>query len=181
MPELELVPAYRPLFICQQCGFSNVHIPLCLWCKWSSPEAAGAFKAATSRRGRRISGPSRVTWKPDPPDLKRGSQRPTESPASPPGLETLCGYESAVATNPPTVSAPAPQPHPHSDEGPILKATVRAPSNLISDLLQKHYTLLDRRGLPATSVVVPPRYPTDRKSTRLNSSHDVISRMPSSA
>jgi hypothetical protein len=160
LPELELVPAYRPLFICQQCGFSNVHIPLCLWCKWSSPEAADAFKAAASRRGRRISGPSRVTWKPDLPDLKSASERPTESPANPPGLELLCGYEPAVATDPLTVSAPAAQPHPHSDEGPILKATVRNPSNLITDLPQKHSTLLDRRGLPAASVVVPPRYPT---------------------
>lgn len=161
MPELELVPAYRPLFICQQCGFSNVHIPLCLWCKWSSPEAAGAFKAATSRRGRRISGPSRVTWKADLSDSKSGSKRPTESPANPPGLEPLCGSEPAVATNPLTVSVPAAQPHPHSDEGSILiKAIVRAPSNLITDLPQKRSTLLDRRGLPGASVIVPPRYPT---------------------
>jgi len=160
LPELELVPAYRPLFICQRCGFSNVHIPLCLWCKWSSPEAADAFKAATSRRGRGISGPSRVTWKSDPPDLKSGGKRLTEPPSNPPGLEPLCGSEAAVATSPLTVSTPASQPHPHPDEGSILKAIVRATSNRITDHPQKRSTLLDRRGLPAASVVVPPRYPT---------------------
>jgi hypothetical protein len=161
LPELELVPAYRPLFICQQCGFSNVHIPLCLWCKWTSPESADAFKAATSQRGRRISGPSRVTWTLDRPDLKSAGQRPTESPANPPGLGPLCGSKPSVATNPLKGSVSAAQPHPHSDEDLTVKGTPRAPSNLITDHPQKRTTLRVRRGLPAASVVlVPPRYPT---------------------
>ena len=160
MPELGLVPAYRPLFICQRCGFSNVYIPLCLWCKWSSPEAADAFKAAASRRGWRISGPSRVTWKSDLPDLKGGDQRTTEPPANPPGLGPLCGFKPTVVTSHLTVSAPAVQPHPHPDEDSIVKAIERAPSNLVIDLPQKRSPLRVRRGLPTASVVLPPRYPT---------------------
>ena len=157
LPELELVPAYRPLFTCQQCGFSNLYIPLCLWCKWSSLEAADAFKSATSRRGRRLSGPGRVTWKPDLPDLRGGGQRPTTLP----GLESSCGSEPAVATNLPLLGAVlAAQPHHHPDRDSIVKATEGATSNLITELPQKTCALRIRRGLPATSVVVPSRYPT---------------------
>jgi len=132
---------------------------LCLWCKWSSPEAADAFEAATSRRSRRISGPSRVTWKPEPPDLKRGGQRPTALPAKLPGLEALCGSKPAVASNPLPGSALAAQPYPNSDQDSIVAASVRTTSNLITDLPQKPCALRVRRGLPAASVVVPSRYP----------------------
>lgn len=155
LPELELVPAYRPLFTCQKCGFSNVYIPLCLWCKWSSPEAADAFKSATSRRGRRISGPGRVTWKQDLPDLRGGGQTPTALPMNPPGLESFDGSEPAVATyHPLPCPALAAQPHYHADRNSIVKATV------ISELTHETCALRIRRGLPATSVVVPSRYPT---------------------
>lgn len=161
MPELELVPAYRPLFTCQQCGFSNVYIPLCLWCKWSSPEAADAFKSATSRRGRRISGPGRITWEPDLQDSRSRGQRPTTLPMDHPNLESFRGSEPAVATNH-TLPSPAlaVRPHHHCDRDSIVKATVRATSHLITELPQKTCALRVRRGLPATSVVVPSRYPT---------------------
>ncbi|KAF8640241.1 hypothetical protein AX16_010137 [Volvariella volvacea WC 439] len=58
LPELQLAPADRPLFTCQQCGFSNAYIPLCLWCSWSSKPAQEAFESSAPR-ARRASAPSK--------------------------------------------------------------------------------------------------------------------------
>lgn len=155
MPALELVPAYRPLFTCHHCGFSNAYIPLCLWCKWTSPEASVAFEAAASRRrGRSISGPSRVIH------IIREIQRP---PPRFPRLGPLCGLKPPVA-NSLLDSAAAVLPHPHSDRGSIIKATASATSGLDTDLPPKLPALHIRRGLPATNVVVP-SVPSRRPST----------------
>jgi hypothetical protein len=154
LPALELVPAYRPLFTCHHCGFSNVYIPLCLWCKWTSPEAAVAFEAASRRRGRSVSGPSRVIWKLDLPRVTRQSQRPPVSQAGFLSLGSLCGLKPPVA-NSLLDSAAAVLPHPHSDRGSIIRATACAISGLDTDLPPKLPALRIRRGLPATNVVVP--------------------------
>jgi hypothetical protein len=152
LPALELVPAHRPLFTCHHCGFSNVYIPLCLWCKWTSPEASVAFKAAASRRrGRSISGPSRVIWKLNLPHVTRESQRLT---LGFPSLGPLCGFKSPVA-NSLLDSAAAVLPHPHSDRGSVIRATASATSGPDTDLPPKPPALHIRRGLPATNVVVP--------------------------
>jgi hypothetical protein len=129
-----------------------VYIPLCLWCKWTSPEASVAFKAAASRRrGRSISGPSRVIWKLDLPHITRESQRP---PPDFPSLGPLCGLKSPVA-NSFLDSAAAVLPRPHSDRGSVIRATASATSGLDTDLPPKLPALRIRRGLPATNVVVP--------------------------
>ena len=153
MPALELVPAYRPLFTCHCCGFSNAYIPLCLWCKWTSPEASVAFKAAASRRrGRSISGPSRVIWKVGVPHITRESQRPLD--AGFPSLGPFCGLKPVADSL--LDSAGAVLPHPHSDRGSIIRATASATtSGLDTDLPPKLPTLRIRRGLSATNVVVP--------------------------
>jgi hypothetical protein len=164
LPELELVPAHRPLFTCQNCGFSNVYIPLCLWCKWTSPEAAVAFEAATSRRrGRSISGPSRVFLKAGLPDIARDSQRPPLLQTSFPSSGSLRGLKPPVA-NPLLDSAAAVLPHSHSDRGSIIRATASATSSLDTDLPPKLPSLCIRRTLSATNVVVPP-VPSRRPST----------------
>ncbi|KAN0104020.1 hypothetical protein V8E52_011381 [Russula decolorans] len=145
LPALELVPAHRPLFTCHHCGFSNVYIPLCLWCKWTSPEASVAFEAAASRcRGRSISGPSRVIH------LTRESQR---RPPGFPSLGPLCVKPSI--SNSLLDSAAAVLPHPHSDRGSIIRATASATSGLDTDLPPKLPALRIRRGLSATNVMVP--------------------------
>ena len=162
LPELELVPAHRPLFTCQQCGFSNVYIPLCLWCKWTSSETAVAFEAATSRRrGRSISGPSRVFWKADLPGLTPGGQKPPPLQASFPSLGALRGHKSPVATL--MDSALAVLPHPHSDRGSIVRVTAGTTSCLDTELPPKSTPLRIRRGLPASNVVVSSVVP--RQST----------------
>jgi hypothetical protein len=165
LPELGLVPAHRPLFTCQQCGFSNVYIPLCLWCRWTSPEAAVAFEEASSsrRRGRSISGPSRVIWRADLPDPRRASQGLPLLQAGFPSLGALRGLKPPVA-NPLLDSALAVLPHPHSDRGSIIRATTRATSSLDTDLPPKTPSLRIRRGLPATNVVVP-SVPSQRPTT----------------
>jgi len=155
LPALELVPAYRPLFTCRHCGFSNVYIPLCLWCKWTSPEASVAFEAAASRRrGRSISGPSRVIWKVDYTHVTRESQRPPLPKAGFLSLGPLSGLKPPVA-NSFLDSAAAVLPHPHSDRGSIIRATASATRGLDTDLPPKPPALCIRRGLPATNVVVP--------------------------
>jgi hypothetical protein len=144
-----LVPAHRPLFTCHHCGFSNVYIPLCLWCKWTSPEASVAFEAAASRRrGRSISGPSRAIWIVDLPRITP-EKRPPLPQAGFPGMGPLCGANSLLD------SAAAVVPHPHCDRGSISRATASATSGLDTDLPPKLPTLRIRRGLPATNVVVP--------------------------
>ena len=156
MPALELVPAHRPLFTCHYCGFSNVYIPLCLWCKWTSPEASVTFKAAASRRrGRSISGPSRVVWKVDFSHVTRESKRPPLPRAGFPSLEPLCGLKPPPVANSLRDSAAAVLPHPHSDRGSIIRVNASATSGLDTDLPPKLAALRIRRGLPATNLVVP--------------------------
>ncbi len=149
------------MFTCQHCGFSNVYVPLCLWCKWTSPGAAVAFQAAISRRrGRSISGPSRVIWKVDLPHLIRESQRAPPLQASFSSLGPLCGVKPSVA-NPLLDSAAAVLPHSHSDRCSNIRATVSG-LGLVTDLPPKPPALRIRRGLPATNVVVrsvPSRHP----------------------
>lgn len=143
------------MFTCHRCGFSNICIPLCLWCKWASPEASVAFEAAASRcRGRSISGPSRVNWKVDLPRITREGLRPSLRQADFPNLGPLCGLKPSV-TNPFLHSAAAVLPHPQSDRGLIIKATASVTSGIDTDLTPKFPALRIRRGLPATNVVVP--------------------------
>jgi len=171
LPALELVPAYRPLFTCHHCGFSNAYIPLCLWCKWTSSEASVAFEAAASRRrGRSISGPSSVVWKVELPHAKRESQRPLLPEAAFPSLGPLCGVKPPVADS--LDSAAAVLPHPHSDRGLIIRATASVTSGLDTDLPPKLPALRIRRGLPATNVVVKSvasRYPSTIPSAIISS------------
>ena len=158
MPALELVPAYRPLFTCHHCGFSNLYIPLCLWCKWTSTEASVAFEASASRRrGRSISGPSRVIRKVDLPNVTCENQKPQLQQANFPSLRPLCGLKPPVA-NSLLDSAAAVLPHPLSDRGSIIRATVSATSGPDTDL-----PLRFRRESPTTNVgvpSVPPRHPS---------------------
>jgi hypothetical protein len=138
------------MFTCHRCGFSNVYIPLCLWCKWTSPEASVAFEAAASRRrGRSISGPSRAIWIVNLPRVTC-EKRPPLPQAGFASMGLLCGANSLLD------SAAAVVPHPHCDRDSIIRATASATNGLDTDLPPKHPTLRIRRGLPATNVVVPP-------------------------
>ena len=146
-----------------------MYIPLCLWCKWTSPEAAVAFEAAISRRrGRSISGPNKVIWKTDLSDLARERKKSPVLRASFPRLGALRGLKPPVGD---TLldSAHAVLAHPHSDRGSIIRATARATSSLGTDLPLKPPTLRIRRGLPATNVVVPSQHPTTRTTPTIPS------------
>jgi len=169
LPDLALAPAYRPLFTCQRCGFSNVYIPLCLWCRWSSSEAAVAFEAATSHRRRRLSGPSRVTWKPPVSDLRREVQIPQGLATNFPSFGSLSGPKPPVAMNHLPVTVLAALPHPLPDWNPGITMTEKPHDTLDTHLPHKPYTLRIRRGLPAASLAVPPRYPTVSPSPSLHS------------
>ncbi|KAF9007499.1 hypothetical protein BDQ17DRAFT_218857 [Cyathus striatus] len=61
LPEMQLAPESRPLFTCGHCGFSNSLVPLCLWCRWTSPEAILKFEQSTPR-ARRITAPTKASW-----------------------------------------------------------------------------------------------------------------------
>ncbi|KIK03020.1 hypothetical protein K443DRAFT_677175 [Laccaria amethystina LaAM-08-1] len=61
LPTLQLTPTERPIFQCQQCGFINTLISICLWCCWTSDAAHDQFHRSAPRRPRRISAPPRVT------------------------------------------------------------------------------------------------------------------------
>ena len=175
MPQLELVPAQRPLFTCQQCGFSNVYIPLCLWCSWTSPEAALAFVAATPRRSRRISGPGRAVWKGDTSDLRREVRKPQESSASTAAslnLGTLRGSKLLVAANTLQESTCG---GPQSERNTVVTATVRALGSLDSNIPQKPSAIRARRGLPEASVVIPSLYTTTTASITSSNSPNVTS------
>ena len=121
------------------------------------------FEAAASRRrGRSISGPSRVIWKVDLPHLTRESQRPPLPQAGFPRLGPLCGLKPPVA-NSFLDSAAAVLPRPHSDRGLIIRATANATSGLDTDPPPKVPALRIRRELAATNVVlpsVPSRHPS---------------------
>lgn len=159
-PELELVPANRPLFTCERCGFSNVYIPLCLWCTWTSPDATSAFKDATPRRSRRISSPSRVVWKAETGSSRREDRRTRALPMAPSGPKA--GFRPSVTTDALVdfaKSALAAQPGVQSDQKPTARATGGALCNSNADHPRKPTALRIRRGLPAASVVVPSRYP----------------------
>jgi len=49
LPSLRLVPSDRPLFVCENCCSSNIYLPLCLWCRWTSDSATYRFENATPR------------------------------------------------------------------------------------------------------------------------------------
>ena len=155
-----MVPANRPLFVCERCGFSNVYIPLCLWCTWTSPDAAAAFKAATPRRSRRISSPSEAAWKVETCSLMREDQRSgarpiilaVPKPGSKPSVTIDAPDNSAR-------SALAAQPDLQYDQSPVVRATVGILRGSDANHPRKPSALRIRRGLPAASVVVPSRYP----------------------
>ena len=142
-----MVPAKRPLFTCERCGFSNVYIPLCLWCTWTSPDAASAFKAATPRRSRRISSPSKAVWKAETCGSIREDQRSRAPPLIPSGLKAGFG---------PSVTTDAPK---SADQDPVVRATGGLLRGSDADHPRKPSALRIRRGLPAASVLVPSRYP----------------------
>ena len=56
VPGLRLVPSSRPLFFCDNCCSANFYVPVCLWCKWTSPMAMRSFEEKTPR-GRTMSAP----------------------------------------------------------------------------------------------------------------------------
>ncbi|KAN0138801.1 hypothetical protein V8E53_003189 [Lactarius tabidus] len=160
LPELELVPANRPLFTCKRCGFSNVYIPLCLWCTWTSPDTAAAFKAATPRRSRHISSPSKTVWKAGTRNSMHDDQRSRAPPvtfARPKAV--LRPSVTTDAPDNPTKSAPAAQPDVPYDQSPVVRATAGALRGSDADHPRKPSSLRIRRGLPAANVVVPSGYP----------------------
>ncbi|KAH9054632.1 hypothetical protein EDB87DRAFT_1640439 [Lactarius vividus] len=158
LPELDLVPANRPLFTCERCGFSNVYIPLCLWCTWTSPDATSAFKAATPRRSRRISSPSNALRKPDACSLRREDRQIQAPPMTLSGPKA--SFRPPVTTdaldNP---AKPAPAGVQQSDQNGVVNATGGALRSSNADHPRKSSALRIRRGLPAATVVVPTRYP----------------------
>lgn len=160
LPELDLVPANRPLFTCERCGFSNVYIPLCLWCTWTSPDATSAFKAATPRRSRRISSPSKAVWKADACNLRREDRQIQAPPMTPSGPKA--SFRPSVTTDAldnPAKPAPAAKPGVQSDQNRVVRATGGALRGSDADHPRKPSALRIRRGLPAATVVVPTRYP----------------------
>jgi hypothetical protein len=133
---------------------------MCLWCTWTSPNAAVAFKAATPRRSRRISSPSKAVWKAETSSLVREDQRSRAPPITLSGPKA--GLKSSVTTDVPDNSAKsalAAQPVVQYGQSPVVRATVGALHRLDADRPRKPSALRIRRGLPAASVVVPSRYP----------------------
>ena len=55
LPELQIVPANRSLYVCRECSFANPHGELCLFCGGEC--AVSAQSSITSVRRRRISAP----------------------------------------------------------------------------------------------------------------------------
>ncbi|KAH8984648.1 hypothetical protein EDB86DRAFT_2833464 [Lactarius hatsudake] len=161
--QLDLVPANRPLFTCERCGFSNVYIPLCLWCTWTSPDATSAFKAATPRRSRRISSPSnpsKAARKADACSLRREDRQIQAPPMTPSGPKA--SFRPSVTTDAlenPAKPAPAAKPDVQSDQNRVVRATGGALRSSDADHPRKPSALRIRRGLPAVTVVVPTRYP----------------------
>lgn len=80
LPVLQLHPDDRALFTCQNCGFSNGYIPVCLWCSWTSPSATKEFEASIPRP-RRASAPTKIVWKEDTPSsaLRNKASKPQQS------------------------------------------------------------------------------------------------------
>ncbi|KAI0295917.1 hypothetical protein B0F90DRAFT_1820243 [Multifurca ochricompacta] len=138
LPELELVPAQRPLFTCQQCGFSNTYIPLCLWCSWTSPEATSKFKDATPRRGRSISGPGKIVWKASVSSLRHEGKRPQGSSVASPKPGGMRSLEPSLATD--------------AFEDYANTALSCKPIKNLTGILP---ALRTRRGLPDASIAVP--------------------------
>ncbi|KAH9953202.1 hypothetical protein BGW80DRAFT_1412021 [Lactifluus volemus] len=167
LPQLELAPAKRPLFTCRQCGFSNVYIPLCLWCSWTSTEATAAFVAATPRRSRCISGPGRVVWKDgisDPKPEDREANELTASSVTVQKMGALCGSEplAPVATDTLQDSVLAARPDLPSERSSVVRATLKALGSQGADLEHKPGAIRARRGLPEAKVIIPPRQTTTR-------------------
>ncbi len=162
LPELHLAPANRPLFTCERCGFSNVYIPLCLWCTWTSPDAKSAFKAATPRRSRRVSSPSIVISKAETCSLTGEDRRSGAQSITHPGPKAGFGPSVTIGNvlDDPAKSAVAAQPLVKPDRNPVVRATGgRALHSSNADTPRKPSSLRIRRGLSATSVVVPPPCP----------------------
>jgi hypothetical protein len=137
-----------------------VYIPLCLWCTWTSPDTAAAFKAATPRRSRRISSPNKTVWKAETRNSMHDDRRSRAPPVTLARPEA--GLRPSVTTDAfdnPTKSALAAQPDVQCDQSPVVRATARALRSSDADHPRKPSALRIRRGLPAASVVVPSRYP----------------------
>lgn len=119
-----------------------------------------AFKAASPRRSRRISSPSKTIWKAEACNITRSDQ-----PSRPPPITLACpkaGFKPSATTDAsdkPAKSVLAVQPDVSYDQSPVVRATAGALRGSDADHLRKPSALRIRRGLPAASVVVPSRYP----------------------
>ncbi|KAF8071591.1 hypothetical protein FPV67DRAFT_1481921 [Lyophyllum atratum] len=82
LPIFKLLPIDRPTFTCQQCGFLNTLIPLCLWCCWSSDAACREFEKSMPR-ARRASAPPRVFWKHTTCQTSRNGVNPVSTTSKP--------------------------------------------------------------------------------------------------
>ncbi|KAI9513014.1 hypothetical protein F5148DRAFT_564901 [Russula earlei] len=76
------------------------------------------------------------------------------------GLGPLGGSKPPVAANTLPDTALSALPRPPSDRDLVVTATESAHNNLDVNSSQKRCALCVRRGLPAATVFVPPRYPT---------------------
>lgn len=61
LPRLQLVKADRPIFECPVCYSCNDRLPVCFWCKSTSPESAAAFWCSMPKQ-RTISAPVHMTY-----------------------------------------------------------------------------------------------------------------------
>ncbi|KAI0059258.1 hypothetical protein BV25DRAFT_1918714 [Artomyces pyxidatus] len=153
LPVLALVPAGRPLFTCLACGFANIYVPVCLWCRWSSAEATADFHVAlTHATRRRISSPQLTPI---------GCAR--TSPAAPldPRIDARRDRRSTLARS----SLPEIPPHFRSPAGPsdTARATVptttslssspRHPPKATQTRVKPARPLRDKRGLPPLSIL----------------------------
>ena len=131
---------------------------MCLWCTWTSPDAASTFKAATPRRSRRISSPSKAVRKAETCSSTPKDQR-SRAPPLAAGLKA--SFMPSVTTDAPDdpKSALAAESDVQSDQNLVVRATRGVPRASDVDHPRKPSALRIRRGLPAASVLVPSRYP----------------------
>jgi len=116
--------------------------------------------AATPRRSRRISSPSKAVWKADACSSRREDRQTRAPPMTLSVLKAACRPSvSTDAPDSPAKSALAAQPDVQSDQNRVVRATGGALRSSDADHPRKPSALRIRRGLPAASVVVPSRYP----------------------
>ena len=113
VPGLRLVPSDRPLFFCDKCCSANFYVPICLWCKWTSVEAAESFEQKIPR-GRTMSTPRLCSAAPErttKKDRRRGAivleklelrgsldtDRSTEPPETPRSLSQNDSFPAIAA------------------------------------------------------------------------------------